>query len=390
MTRIAIGIRVALRSLLLCLQVNVMFAAATTGVAMGHEMRPALVDLTVTGDRRFTLAIRANAEAMLAGIASGHSARAGAAKAAEYDRLRQLSPGALSAELDRFWPGLIDGLQVRVGNQTAALSHAGVRVPPAGDLGQPRITQFDLIGVLPDGDGLLSWRYAAEFGDSVIRLHRAGAAEPLHTAYVPAGQTSEPVAIDSFVTQSGWKILRDYILVGFEHILPKGLDHILFVVGLYLLAAGMKPLLKQVTMFTLAHSVTLALGLLGIVNVPAGIVEPLIALSIVYVATDNLMGARLARFRLAVVFCFGLLHGLGFAGVLREFGLPAGDVVPALIGFNLGVEAGQLTVIALCFLTFGLWFGGRRWYRQVIVAPVSGMLSLIGALWFVERVAAAV
>lgn len=390
MTVRATSLSVVARRVARCLQLNVMIAAITISVAEGHEMRPALVDLTIAGDGQLSVEIRTNAEALLAGIAGAHPAGASQAPSAEYDRLRRLEPEALSAELATFLPKLTDAVLVRVGSEAAVLSAVGVSVPAVGDLGLPRLSLFELKGALPDTDGPLTWRYGADFGDSVLRLHVDGAEELLYSGYVPAGSTSDPVAIDRSDRQSGWGVLRDYIVVGFQHILPKGLDHILFVVGLYLLAAGPRALLSQVTMFTVAHSVTLALGLLGVLKIPASIVEPLIALSIVYVAIDNLLELGLARFRLAVIFCFGLLHGLGFAGVLQEFGLPAGEIAPALIGFNLGVEAGQITVIALCFLGFGLWFGNRRWYRRNFAVPASGMLSLIGALWFVERVAAAI
>ncbi|CAN0588825.1 unnamed protein product, partial [Ectocarpus sp. 12 AP-2014] len=129
-----------------------------------------------------------------------------------------------------------------------------------------------------------------------------------------------------------------------------GLDHILFVLGLFFLSTRMGPLLWQISAFTLAHTVTLALGALGYVNIPGNIVEPIIAASIVYVAVENIVSDKLHRWRPLVIFVFGLLHGLGFASVLGEFGLPADQFIPALIGFNVGVELGQLTVIAIAFL----------------------------------------
>ncbi|MEL6794907.1 MAG: HupE/UreJ family protein, partial [Pseudomonadota bacterium] len=155
----------------------------------------------------------------------------------------------------------------------------------------------------------------------------------------------------------------EYLGVGFEHILPLGLDHILFVIGLFLLSTVLKPLVIQITAFTVAHTVTLALGATGVVNLLGSVVEPLIALSIAYVAVENVTSEKLRTWRPVIVFLFGLLHGLGFAGVLSEFGFAPGQFVASLIAFNIGVEIGQLVVIAVCFLTVGLWFGGRDWYR---------------------------
>ena len=143
--------------------------------------------------------------------------------------------------------------------------------------------------------------------------------------------------------------------LGYRHILPEGLDHILFVLGLFLLRAELRPVLIQVTTFTIAHSLTLALSLYGVVSLPTRVVEPLIALSIVYVAIENLRTRTLTPSRVALVFLFGLLHGLGFAGVLTGLHLARGDFAVALLGFNLGVEAGQLTVIAGAALLLGSW-----------------------------------
>ena len=173
--------------------------------------------------------------------------------------------------------------------------------------------------------------------------------------------------------------------MGFDHILPKGLDHILFVLGLYFLSVRFGVLLWQISAFTVAHTVTLALGAMGLVTVPATIVEPLIAASIVFVAVENIASPKLHAWRPAVVFGFGLLHGLGFASVLGEFGLPQGQFIPALIGFNIGVELGQLTVIVIMILTLGLWFGSQSWFRTRIAVPASALIGIIGAWWCVER-----
>ena len=137
-----------------------------------------------------------------------------------------------------------------------------------------------------------------------------------------------------------------YFTLGFTHILPKGLDHILFVVGLFLLSTKWRSVLLQVSTFTLAHSITLGLTIYGVVSLPARVVEPMIALSIAYVAIENVVTTELKSWRVALVFSFGLLHGMGFAGVLRDLGLPRSDFLAALVTFNLGVEAGQLTVVA--------------------------------------------
>jgi hypothetical protein len=182
------------------------------------------------------------------------------------------------------------------------------------------------------------------------------------------------------------QVIRDYLVLGFTHIVPKGLDHILFVLGLFLLSLRAKPLLLQVTAFTLAHSITLAASLYGVLALPARVVEPLIALSIAYVAFENLLLKDYRPWRPAVVFLFGLLHGLGFAGVLTALGLPREQFATALLSFNVGVEFGQLAVILAAFLGVGFWFGSKGWYRERIVVPASTVIALTGVYWTIERI----
>ncbi len=175
-----------------------------------------------------------------------------------------------------------------------------------------------------------------------------------------------------------------YLILGFAHILPKGVDHVLFVLGLFLLSVKWRPLLWQISAFTLAHSVSLGLSMAGLIALPSRWVESLIALSIAYVAVENLMTTELRPWRPAMVFAFGLLHGLGFAGVLRGLGLPQGEFLTSLVAFNVGVETGQLAVVALAFLCVG-WFRHKPWYRRAVVLPLSAAIAIIGLYWAIER-----
>ena len=150
------------------------------------------------------------------------------------------------------------------------------------------------------------------------------------------------------------------------------------MLGLFLLSVRWKPLLIQVTSFTVAHSITLGLSIYGVFSLPPTVVEPLIAASIVYVAVENIITSRLHAWRPFVVFGFGLLHGLGFAGVLHEVGLPRSEFVTGLITFNLGVEFGQLAVITLAFGLVGFWGKDKPWYRTRVVIPAPALIALAG------------
>lgn len=180
-------------------------------------------------------------------------------------------------------------------------------------------------------------------------------------------------------------VFMRFLKLGFLHILPFGLDHILFVLGLFFFSTLMRPLLIQVTAFTIAHSITLGLSLVSVVSLPSRIVEPLIALSIVVVALENIFFRKLKPSRWIVVFGFGLIHGMGFAGVLKGLGLPEGQFLSTLVGFNIGVELGQLAVISIASaLTFWAW--KKPWYFRFVVVPVSVAISAVGLYWVVERV----
>lgn len=181
-----------------------------------------------------------------------------------------------------------------------------------------------------------------------------------------------------------WSTFGNFMRQGFLHVLPYGLDHILFVLGLFLLSRSSRPLLLQVTTFTVAHTLTLGLATLGWVNVSPSIVEPIIAGSIAVVALENIFRPRYTTWRLLLVFVFGLVHGLGFAGALRELELPTASLLIGLLGFNVGVEGGQLAVIALA-MTVTFWISNPLAYRRAIVIPGSLVIAALGLKWMVER-----
>jgi hypothetical protein len=176
-----------------------------------------------------------------------------------------------------------------------------------------------------------------------------------------------------------------YLTLGFEHILPLGIDHILFVAGLFLLSSSVKNVIWQATAFTFAHSITLILTMNGVIAPSPSAVEPIIALSIAFIAIENILIANLKPWRLLIVFLFGLIHGMGFAGALNEYGLPPNLYYTSLLSFNIGVELGQIAVIFLAWVLIGKWFHSKKWYRNRIVIPLSCCIAVIAMYWTVER-----
>ena len=176
-----------------------------------------------------------------------------------------------------------------------------------------------------------------------------------------------------------------YGQLGFTHIIPLGFDHILFVLSLFLLSPKLKPVLWQATAFTVAHSITLGLAMYKIITPPPAIVEPIIALSIMYVALENIFSPTLKKSRIGSVFLFGLVHGMGFANALGSVGLPQNAYLSSLVMFNVGVELGQIAVILSAYFLFGKWFGNKAYYRKNMVIPLSVLITIMAGYWTVER-----
>lgn len=347
-----------------------------------HEVQPSVMDLELAGDRA-QMFIEWSIEAPVAGLdLDGVTDTNAAANASEYDRLRALNPEDLAQAFRSIWPELKDKISVQVGDEALVSELISVDVPEVGDPELARISTIELSATLPAGLAPIVIGWSADLGPLIVRQRNV---EGGYAGYLASGDLSDPIPRTGSSTQTFTQALTSYIGVGFDHIVPKGLDHILFVLGLFFLIFQMRPLLWQITAFTLAHTVTLALGALDIIRLSPDIVEPLIAASIVYVGIENVFARRLVPWRPVVVFCFGLLHGLGFASVLQDFGLGADNFVAKLIGFNVGVELGQLSVIAATFVAFGLLFGKAPWYHRRIAIPVSLGIALIALFWVLER-----
>lgn len=233
---------------------------------------------------------------------------------------------------------------------------------------------------------------------ALLRIDSASRELPVSRLLTSSDRSSRSVPLSAGSTQGdstfagklaaafqGWIPGLSWLAIGFQHIIPWGLDHIVFVLGLFFLSTRLSTLFYQVSCFTVAHSLSLGLATLGMVSVPASIVEPLIAASIIFIAVDNLYSHVLARWRLVVVTLFGLLHGLGFASALSALMLPAENFYTALLMFNLGVEAGQIAVLILAFAAVG-WLRSWTAYTERIARPATVTIAGVGTYWLLKRV----
>ncbi len=357
---------------------------------LADVVKPALVEINIDKERAVNVEVRASIEALLTGINAQYKNTQDAPTAEEYDDYRKMPSDDLQLAFESFRQTFLRSVFLQAGNEKIMLEIASVEIPPTGYTKVPRISVIKLTGQLPGKADSVQWYYPAKFGDNAVRVRQIDAEnQQWHWSqwqWLRNDEVSDSFSLTEIVaSQSTLEVIASYITIGFEHIVPKGLDHILFILGLFLLSTHLKPLLWQVTMFTVAHTITLALSMNNIIELPANVVEPLIALSIAYVGVENILARSLHRSRLFLVFLFGLLHGLGFAGVLSDFGMPSDDFALALISFNVGVEFGQLAVILIAFILLRPWFKDQLIYRKIVVVPGSMFISVVGFYWFLER-----
>jgi hydrogenase/urease accessory protein HupE len=319
----------------------VAIAVLASQAAVAHEVRPAYLQVTETGDGAFDVLFKTPMRGDLRlALDVGFSGNAGTTTPV----VSRVADGAVVQTWQMRGAGSLAGREVRIDGLAKTLTDALVRI---------------------------------EFADGRSWVQRLTPSQPQAT--IPAAP-------------SGWQVAKTYLLLGIEHILI-GIDHLLFVLALVLLTRGARQLVGAVTAFTLAHSITLAAATLGLVHVPSKPVEAAIALSIVFVAVE-IINARAGKAALAarmpwlVALGFGLLHGFGFAGALSEIGMPEGQIPVALLFFNLGVEAGQLLFVGTVLGFVALVRVSRIALPRWSTLAVPYLIGTVAMSWVIQRIAA--
>ena len=357
-------------------------AIAAIGNAVAHEFTITPVTFVIAGDGKFQADVGLDADALALGLpleADSEQVATG---------MRELAPEEFEAAVETARSAVRSDIGILFDSEPASYEvtfpHHGTPAALSADPPTVLGTVARLRGQLPAEARDFSFSAPARYKTVSLQILVPAQTEP-QTILLDPGQASPRYALDgSGLAGREQGVFLAYLRLGFTHIVPKGLDHILFVLGLFLLGSSWRPLLYQVTAFTVAHSVTLALSMQGIVSLPERLVETLIALSITWVAVENIATSELKPWRVGVVFGFGLLHGLGFAGVLSELGMPAGRFFTALLSFNLGVELGQLAVVAAAFAVLGR-FRRLSSYRRYVIVPCSTAIAAVGGWWAVTR-----
>jgi hydrogenase/urease accessory protein HupE len=354
-------------------------------------VKPALIEISTNTKGQVDIEIRASIEALLTGINGRYKNTKDAPNAEQYDTLRKLQSEPLTLKFNQFASVFLQEIILKDSkNNKIPLTIKSVNIPEPGYVKVPRISLITLTAQLDRATQALHWYYPLKFGDNAVRLRQVDEAKSKwhwsEWQWLRKDQFSTAFSLSEIFTKRPLhQVIIEYSVIGFEHIIPLGLDHILFILGIFLLNSQFKPLIQQVTLFTLAHTLTLGLSINGIINLPANIIEPLIALSIAYIGIENIFANQLNKLRLLVVFLFGLIHGMGFASALADFNMPENTFIITLISFNVGVELGQLAIIALAYFSVAFWFKDKDWYRRGIVIPSSLFISVIGLYWAVER-----
>jgi len=353
-------------------------------------VKPALVEISVYADGHYRIELRASIEAMMTGINSQYKNTRDAPNSEYYDELRVLQSAQLLEKFEPFKSELSQTIVLKFDNKPAILHITDVQIPVPGYTKVPRNSLIVFEGPIDKQVKELSWYYPSRFSDNAVRVRQIDQVnEKWHWSswqWLRKDQASKAFSLEEIFTEPPLiEVISEYILAGFDHIIPKGLDHILFILGIFLLSTRLKTLALQATMFTLAHSITLSLSMFNVISLPASIVEPLIALSIAYLGIENIFAHKLKTSRLALVFGFGLLHGMGFASVLAEFGMPESAYATALISFNIGVEIGQLVILTSAFFGITYWFKNKQHFHNYITIPGSVMIGITGLYWTWDR-----
>jgi len=392
-------VRIASTAKICVFSASLWLAAIIWGAAISHahEIKPALLEfqLATSAANQLDLTLDMNAEIFLSGVDAGNLTDTDdSQKSDEYDRYRAQDATTLDKAVRARWQQLAQHIFVENGDKRLELTLRDVTVETGLLEEQIRQTRIQFSAAPLDNNKEIILGWAGELGPLIVRQisstepsdDSATSASALYAAYLEPGERSDTVQLAGGTEISLFDVVRRYLHSGFVHIIPLGLDHILFVLGLFLFSLSGRVLIYQISLFTLAHTLTLALSSLGIVRISAQIVEPLIALSIAYVAIETIWAkGRFHLQRALLIIGFGLLHGMGFASVLADFGLPDGQFIPALVSFNIGVEIGQLAIVAPLYILMRWLRPPARFYRVIIQIPASVVIASIGLYWTAER-----
>ena len=351
-----------------------------------HEIKPAVVEFNQFNNQ-IDLTLKFNAESFLANIdASIHKETKESPNSNLYDEMRLLSSKKLKEKILNSADKIQNSIFLKTSDKALNLKLVDIVILEEKNIEKVRYTEILFESEIQNLKNSVTFETEKSLGPIIFRdfSNVLGNKEKPKSQWLQAGAKTNPININ--IDEVDYtNLIISAVWSGILHIIPYGFDHILFVLGLFFFSYKIKPLLIQVTTFTVAHSITLILGSLGYVSISSSIIESFIAASIIWIGVENLFRRNMNFSRTSVIFCFGLLHGLGFATMFKQIGLEGSDYFLNLLSFNIGIEIGQIaTLLPLIFLI--PIFNRISWYRMLIAIPASVIIALFGANMFIDRV----
>ena len=351
-----------------------------------HEIKPAVVEFNKI-ENHISIVLTFNAEAFLANIdASVHKETKNSSNSKIYDELRLLSEEILKERVFKSKDQITNSIFIKTSEKTLNLKVVEIDVLEEKDIEKVRFTKIYFKTDNQIIETPITFSTKKIFGPLIFKNFSnidKNTDKPQSQWLKPGNQTSNLGILQVKNNTTNFSILG--IWNGILQIILYGFDHILFILGLFFFSHKLKPLLIQVTTFTIAHSITLIFGGLGYITISPLIIEVIIAASIIWIGFENLFRKKMKVSRLGVIFTFGLIHGLGFASMFKPKGLEGTDYYLNLLSFNIGIELGLLITLLPLIILIPL-FNRLSWYRILIAMPASIIIALFGVEMFIDRI----
>ncbi len=358
-------------------------------VALADVVKPPLSEVTIHSiENRVVVEFNMSIEAVMADIDPKFKNTTESPNSEKYDELRNLEPEVLTKLFLEYEPDFLKSFVFKINGIEIPIVRDSIDVDIIGYNKRARKTLLKYSADLENWPETLSWNYGEGYGEGAFRYRKFVKDEYTWEPWfwLKNGKSTGELDLENPQPQTLLERGLDFVPIGFDHVVPLGWDHILFIIGMALSSLLWRKLIILVSLFTLAHTITLGMSMYGIVEISSYIIEPLIALSISFVAFENLMKYKSDLVSRIIVFGFGLIHGLGFATMLKDFDMTKENLMSTLIGFNVGVELAQLVivvgVVGILLLLKALKIDHRKW----AVIPASILIGTIGLVWGFERI----
>ena len=351
-----------------------------------HEIKPAIVEFNKVKNQ-INIVLKFNAEAFLANIdASDYKETINFSNSIKYSELRLLPREILKEKVFESRDQIINSIFIKTSKKQLNLKLVEIDVLEEKNIEKVRFTKVYLKTEIKFIETPITFSAKKIFGPLIFKNFSnidKNTDKPQSQWLKPGDQTSNLGILQVKNNTTNFSILG--IWNGILQIILYGFDHILFILGLFFFSHKLKPLLIQVTTFTIAHSITLIFGGLGYITISPHIIEVIIAASIIWIGFENLFRKKMKVSRIGVIFTFGLIHGLGFASMFKLKELEGTDFYLNLLSFNIGIELGQLITLLPLIILIPL-FNRLSWYRILIAMPASIIIALFGVEMFIDRI----